>query len=117
MRNLNFRSDIFIEWESRMWMRCKEMSTILRNCYHILSDTLHLPSKAECFKGKQETFFHCTFLLTRYSLDVEKWLRFVNLNVTDGAEAVFLQILDEAAATNWKTKEKADIRQVNKLTG
>jgi len=56
-------------------------------------------------------------LLTRYSLDVEKRLRFVNLNVTDGAEAVFLQILDEAAATNWKTKEKANNRQVNKLTG
>ena len=56
------------------------------------------------------------FLLTRYSLDVEKRLRFVNLNVTDGAEAVFLQILDEAAATNWKTKEKANIRKVNKLT-
>ena len=53
----------------------------------------------------------------RYSLDVEKRLRFVNLNVTDGAEAVFLQIRDEAAATNWKTKDKANIRQVNKLSG
>jgi hypothetical protein len=98
-------------------MRCKEVSTILSNCYHILPDTLHLPSRAESFKEKQKTFFHCTFLLTRYSLDVEKRLRFVNLNVTDGAEAVFFQILDEAAATNWKTKEKANIRQVNKLTG
>ena len=81
------------------------------------ADILHLRSLVGCFKGKHETFLHCTFLLMRYALDVEKRLRFVNLNVTDGAEAVFLQILDEAAATNWKTKEKPNIRQVNKLSG